>query len=247
MSWPEVNPARRVIAPSAIAPKQNNPLTGQPYPIPEAMTQADIDHAIEGFAQTAQGAIAAGFDGVEIHGAHGYLINEFLSSYSNQRTDAYGGSVENRYRFAHEVIQAVRKVAPKDKILTFRISNWGVADMEVSLFANKEEWQQIIKLLSQEPLDALSVSTYDFSAKAFGTDRTMAQITREVTQLPIILCGKIYDRATAEEALEDADVILSAKSLLLNSNWVKDVAENKLLAPYTSEEANIAYGPTPLL
>ncbi|MEO6697501.1 MAG: NADH-dependent flavin oxidoreductase, partial [Gammaproteobacteria bacterium] len=198
MSWPEVNPAHRVIAPSAIAPKQTNPLTGQPYPVPEEMTQADIDQAVQGFVQTTQGAIAAGFDGVEIHGAHGYLINEFLSSYSNQRTDGYGGSVENRYRFAHEVIQAVRKVVPKNKILSFRISNWGVADMEVSLFTDKQEWQQVIKLLSQEPLDAISVSAYDSSAKAFGTDQTMAQLTREVTPLPVIICGKIHDRATSE-------------------------------------------------
>lgn len=247
MAWPEVNPAHRVIAPSAIAPQQDNPLTGQPYPTPEAMTQTDINRTIEGFVKTAQGAIAAGFDGVEIHGAHGYLINEFLSSYSNQRSDAYGGSVENRYRFAREVIQAVRKVVPKDRLLTFRISNWGVADMDVSLFADKEEWQQLVKLLSQEPIDAISLSTYDFTAKAFGTDHTMAQLTREATRLPIMLCGKIYNRATAEQALEDADIILSAKSLLLNPLWVKDVAENKLLAPYASEEANVAYGPTPLL
>jgi 2,4-dienoyl-CoA reductase-like NADH-dependent reductase (Old Yellow Enzyme family) len=118
--------------------------------------------------------------------------------------------------------------------------------MDVSLFADKEEWQQVIKLLSQEPLDTISLSTYDFNVKAFGTDLNMAQLTCEVTTLPIILCGKIYDQATAEAALKDADIILSAKSLLLNSNWVKDAAGNKPLAPYTSEEANIAYGPTPL-
>jgi len=103
-----VNPAARAIAPSAIAPRQDNPLTGAPYPIPDEMSQFDIDHVIQGFVETAKGAMAAGFDGVEIHGAHGYLINQFLSAYSNQRTDLYGGSVENRYRFAHEVIQIWR-------------------------------------------------------------------------------------------------------------------------------------------
>lgn len=246
MSWPEVNPARRVIAPSAIAPKQNNPLTGQPYPTPEAMTQLDIEQVIEGFVQTAQGAIAAGFDGVEIHGAHGYLISEFLSGYSNQRHDAYGGSADKRYRFAHEVIQAVRKVVPKDKILLFRISNWGVADMDVSLFADKDEWQHTIELLSQEPVDAISVSTYDFRAKAFGTESNMAQLTRSATQLPIIICGQIYDRVSAVAALHDADIILSAKSLLLNPMWVKDLAENAPLTLFPSDAANVAYGPTPL-
>ena len=247
MAWPEINPANRVIAPSSITPQQNNPLTDSPYPVADEMSFFDIAHVISGFVETARGAIEAGFDGIEIHGAHGYLINNFLSSYSNQRTDAYGGSVENRYRFAHEVIEAVRKVVPDDRLLTFRISNWGVADMEVSLFESASEWQQIIRLLSKEPIDAISVSTYDYSAHAFGTNQNMAQITREVTDLPIMICGKIYDRASAEDALKDADIVLSAKSLLLNPNWVEDVRAGKSLSLYKSEEANIAYTDQALL
>ena len=246
MAWPEINPANRVIAPSAISPRQKNFLTGEPYPVPDEMSIFDIQHVITGFVETAKGAIAAGFDGIEIHGAHGYLINNFLSSYSNQRTDKYGGSVENRYRFAHEIIQAVRQVVPSDRLLTFRVSNWGVADMEVSLCADKMEWQQIIQMLSKEPIDAISVSTYDYSAKAYGTDQSMARITREATDLPIMLCGKIYDRATAEDALKDADIILSAKSILLNPNWVDDIRNNKELPLYKSEAANVAYTEEPL-
>ena len=246
MSWPEVNPAGRVIAPSAITPKQDNPMTGSPYPLPDVMTQFDIDHAINGFVETARGAVEAGFDGIEIHGAHGYLINSFLSPYSNQRTDAYGGSPENRYRFAHEVIEAVRKVVPRERLLIFRISNWGVADMEVSLFESKAEWQQIIELLSDEPIDAISVSTYGYSEKAFGTDQNMAQLTRAVTDLPIMICGKIYDRASAEDALKHADIVLSAKSILLNPNWVEDIGAGKELPLYESKEANVAYTDTPL-
>ena len=246
MAWPEVNPANRSIAPSPITPKQDNPMTGSPYSVPEAISRFDIDHVITGFVETAKGAIEAGFDGIEIHGAHGYLINQFLSSYSNRRTDSYGGSVANRYRFAHEVIQAVSKVIPDDRLLTARISNWGVVDMEVSLFDSKEEYQEIIRYLAKEPLDAISVSTYGYNEKAFGTDKNMAQLTREVTDLPLLICGGIYDRASAEEALQDADIILSGKSLLLNPNWVEDVLANKALIRYRSEEADIAYTEEPL-
>ena len=246
MAWPEVNPAGRVIAPSAISPQQDNPLTGSPYPLPEAMSQFDIDHVVKGFAETARGAVEAGFDGIEIHGAHGYLINCFLSTYSNQRTDGYGGSVENRYRFAHEVIEAVRPVVPRDRLLVFRVSNWGVADPQVSLFESKAEWQQIIKLLSAEPIDAISVSTYRYSDKAFGTQQNMAQLTREVTDLPIMICGQIYDRASADDALKDADIVLSAKSMLLNPNWVEDVRGGKKMPLYESKAANVAYTETPL-
>ncbi|UCF87504.1 MAG: hypothetical protein JSV71_01990 [Nitrospiraceae bacterium] len=246
MAWPEINPAGRVIAPSPITPRQNNPLTSAPYPVPDEMTLFDIEHVVHGFVETAKGAMAAGFDGIEVHGAHGYLINQFLSTYSNRRTDSYGGPVENRYRFAHEIIQAVRKVVPGDRLLTFRISNWGVADMEVSLFGSKGEYQEIIKLLSQEPIDAISVSTYRYSDKAFEADQNMAQITRESTSLPIMICGGIYDRITAEDALNNADIVLSAKSMLLNQDWVEDVRSGKSLEPYKGDEANIAYTETPL-
>ena len=246
MAWPEVNPANRSIAPSPITPKQDNPMTGAPYPVPEAMSRFDINHVINGFVETAKGAVEAGFDGIEIHGAHGYLISQFMSSYSNRRTDSYGGSIENRYRFAHEIIQAVSRVIPDDCLLTFRISNWGVADMEVSLFDSKEEYQEIIRLLANEPIDAISVSTYGYDEKAFGSDKNMAQLTREVTELPLMICGGIYDRASGEEALQDADIILSAKSLLLNPNWVEDVRAYKALNRYKSEEAAIAYTEEPL-
>jgi 2,4-dienoyl-CoA reductase-like NADH-dependent reductase (Old Yellow Enzyme family) len=153
--------------------------------------------------------------------------------------------VENRYRLVHEIIQAVRPLVPESRLITFRISNWGVADMEVSLYS-KEEYQQIIKLLSREPIDAISVSTYDFSQKAFGTNLNMAQLTREVTDLPIMICGRIYDRDSADRALEDADIILSAKSLLLNPNWVADLQARKPMQDYASEDADVAYTATPL-
>jgi 2,4-dienoyl-CoA reductase-like NADH-dependent reductase (Old Yellow Enzyme family) len=246
MAYEGINPANRSIAPSAIAPRQDNPLTGRPYPVPEAMSRFDIDHVVNGFVETARGAVAAGFDAIEIHGAHGYLISQFMSGYSNIRTDGYGGSTEARYRFAHEVIEAVRRVVPEDRLLFFRISNWGVADMQVSLFADRQEWQQVIRLLSAEPLDALSISTYDFQEKAFGIDQTMIQLTRQVTDKPLFICGRIHDRATAEKGLEDADVVLFAKSMLLNPDLVEDLRQDRKLPCYRSEEANVAYTDTPL-
>ncbi|MBU0970726.1 MAG: NADH-dependent flavin oxidoreductase [Proteobacteria bacterium] len=246
MAYEGVNPANRVIAPSPIAPKQDNPMTGKPYPVPEQMTRADMDQVTAGFVETARGAMAAGFDGFEIHCAHGYLLNQFLSAYSNKRSDYYGGSMENRYRFIHEVITAVRLVIPKDRLLIVRVSNWGIADMDVSLFESKAEWQEMIRLFSREPIDAISLSTYDFSAKAFGTDQNMSQITREVTKLPILICGKIHDRKTADGALQDADLVLSGKSMLLNPNWVAEVEAGKELKLYGSDEAGVAYSDTPL-
>lgn len=246
MAYEGINPANRVIAPSPVAPMQENPMTGAPYPVPEQMSRFDMDHVINGFVETAKGVMAAGFDGLELHCAHGYLLNQFLSTYANRRTDAYGGSMENRYRFVHEVIQAVRPHIPDDRLLLVRVSNWGIADMDVSLFSGAAEWQQMIHLFSQEPIDAISVSTYDFSRPAFGTDKTMAGITRDATDLPLLICGKIYDKKTAEQALQDADLVLSGKSMLLNPDLVSDMAAGRKLAPYGSEEAGVAYTATPL-
>jgi len=247
VAWPEVNPAGRIIAPSSVIPRQDNPLTGKPYPVPDEMSVFDIQHVIQGFVETAKGAVAAGFDGVEIHGAHGYLINQYLSQYSNHRTDAYGGALENRYRFAHEVITAVRAMVPTDRLLTFRISDWGIVDPDVSLFETREEWQNLIKRLSAEPIDAISLSTYDFQAHGFGTNQTICRLTRDVTDLPLMICGKIHDRSTAEAALQDADMVLSGKSILLNPDFVEDVRAGKALPLHRSGEANIAYTEEPLL
>jgi 2,4-dienoyl-CoA reductase-like NADH-dependent reductase (Old Yellow Enzyme family) len=246
IAWPEINPAGRIIAPSPLIPRDINALTGRPYSVPDEMSRFDIDHVILGFVETARGAVAAGFDGVEIHGAHGYLISQFLSSYTNQRTDAYGGSVANRYRFLHEIIQAVAPVIPDQRLLAVRISDWGVTDMDVSLFRTKEEYQEIIAALSREPIDAISVSAYDYKQPAFHTGQNIARITREATNLPVMICGKIYDRVSAADALKDADLALSAKSILLNPNWVEDVRQGKDLPLYNSEAANIAYTETPL-
>jgi 2,4-dienoyl-CoA reductase-like NADH-dependent reductase (Old Yellow Enzyme family) len=118
--------------------------------------------------------------------------------------------------------------------------------MEVSLFDTAKEYQEIIKLLSDEPIDAISVSTYEFRQTAFGTDKNMARLAREVTELPLMICGGIYDRVSAEEALQDADIILAGKSALLNPHWVEDVRADKSLKRYKSEEADIAYTPEAL-
>jgi len=72
--------------------------------------------------------------------------------------------------------------------------------MQVSLFDNKDEWRQTIRLLSNEPIDAISASTYDYTEKAFGTDQNMAQLTRELIALPMMIYGKMYDRTSAEDA-----------------------------------------------
>ena len=104
-----------LIAPSPIA-------HAEAYEAPREMTHADIAEMVEAWSQGARRADEAGFDVMEIHGAHGYLIHQFLSATANQRTDEYGGSLENRMRFAVEVVRGVRRYWPEEKPLFLRVS-----------------------------------------------------------------------------------------------------------------------------
>ncbi len=118
----------RIVAPSAIAAPGQMWTDGegmQPHPVPVEMTEADIAKAIGEFAAAAKRAIAAGFDGIELHGANGYLIDQFLNTASNQRTDRWGGSVENRIRFAVEVAKAAVAAIGAERV-GMRISPYGV-------------------------------------------------------------------------------------------------------------------------
>ncbi|MGY0390626.1 alkene reductase [Nocardioides sp. WG-D5] len=115
---PDINGRRRILAPSAIA-IDNKTFTEkgeQPYPVPEAMTTAEIRATLEDFVAAACRAIEAGADGVELHGANGYLLQEFLSPAANQRTDEYGGSPQNRARFVIEVVTAVARAIGAERV-----------------------------------------------------------------------------------------------------------------------------------
>ena len=94
----------------------HTPKGKKPYEVPRAMTQDDIRRTVADFKHAAVNAKAAGFDGIEVHAANGYLLNQFLDSRSNQRSDEYGGSVDNRYRFLSEVMDAVLEIWPSEQV-----------------------------------------------------------------------------------------------------------------------------------
>ncbi len=130
----------RVLAPSAIAAAEQMYTDAegmQPLPVPEAMTEADIRSTIEEYAQAARNAVAAGFDGIELHGANGYLIEQFIRPTSNQRKDDYGGSIENRARFMLEVVEACTDAIGHHKV-GIRLSPYGVFN-DMPLYDEMEE------------------------------------------------------------------------------------------------------------
>ncbi|KMS75353.1 oxidoreductase [Streptomyces viridochromogenes] len=209
------------VAPSAVA-------FADGHPVPSELTAAEIQEIVGQFADAARRALAAGFEIAEIHGAHGYLINEFLSPYSNHRTDEYGGSYENRTRFALQVVDAVREVWPDDKPLFFRISatDWleedgWTADDTVRFAAD----------LRAHGIDLLDVSTGGNAAGARipvgpGYQVPFAARVKAETGLPVAAVGLITEAEQAEKIIAngEADAVLLGRELLRRPSWARDAA-----------------------
>ncbi|MFD3492631.1 NADH:flavin oxidoreductase/NADH oxidase [Streptomyces sp. NPDC058690] len=202
--------------------------------VPEELTTAGIREIVQQFADAAVHALAAGFQVAEIHGAHGYLIHQFLSPQSNHRTDEYGGSFEGRIRFALEVVDAVRAVWPEDLPVFFRISatDWLSENLEDS----REGWTaddtvRLAKELLAHGVDLMDVSTGGIVPDAKittgpGYQVPFAERVRNETDMPVAAVGMITEPAQAEEILTSgtADAVLLARELLRNPYWARHAA-----------------------
>ncbi len=208
----------RVLGPSAVAAagEMYTDTQGmQPQPVPEAMSDADIKTAVAEFAQAARNAMQAGFDGIELHGANGYLLEQFIRPNSNQRQDNYGGGIENRARFVLEVVDAVSAAIGKDKV-GIRLSPYGVFN-DMPLYDAMEA--DYIYLARQ--LDARGVVyVHLVDHTAMGAPAVPASIKdaiRKYFRGVLILSGG-YDavRAEADLAAGKADLIAVARPFLAN-------------------------------
>ncbi|AJR05311.1 NADH-dependent flavin oxidoreductase [Photobacterium gaetbulicola] len=242
LALPEFNPAGKVIGPSSIAAPQIERTSGRPYPPPVEMSLSDIEQVIEGFVKSAKAAVQAGFDGVEVHGAHGYLLHQFLSKQSNQREDQFGGNIVNRCRMIRHILAALKQAIPDSCLLSFRLSDCIGADNSDSAFTDIEEYQSIINELSKESVDVLSLATHNFNAKAWNSDHSLLEITRKLWKGPLFVAGGVYDKETANAALQNADLVLVGKSLLLNPNWYHFANAGWPLKKLTRENSKVAYG-----
>ncbi|MFE4588648.1 NADH:flavin oxidoreductase/NADH oxidase [Streptomyces laurentii] len=198
------------------------------YPVPAELTVAEIHELTARFADTARRALAAGFQVVEVHGAHGYLLGEFLSPHSNRRTDAYGGSFENRVRFALEVVDAVRAVWPEELPLFFRIS---ATDWLEEQGWTADETVRLAALLHEHGVDLLDVSTGGNGGPADipvgpGYQVPFAARVKAETGMPVAAVGLITESAQAEKILAngEADAVLLGRELLRDASWPRRAA-----------------------
>mgnify|MGYP001863544230 FL=1 len=215
-------------APSAIPDPYHN------EEMPHEMTIAEIHKTVEDFGDAALRAKKAGFDGIELHGAHGYMIPEFMSMYTNKRTDEYGGDLTNRMRFALEIIENVRQKCGPDFILGYRLS----ADERVTGGLTIEDTKAIVPYLDQAGVDYFSISiavnaTDDQMIPSMyyrhGYQADYAKEVKDVTCKPVITVGRINDTRIAESILRShkADLIGFARQSLTDPETPNKAREGR--------------------
>ena len=207
------------IGPSAFAASDGEPA-------PRALTRDEIPKVVEAFGQAARRAHEAGLDMVEIHGAHGFLIHQFLSPQANRRNDEYGGSELNRMRFAIEVVESVRAHWPAEKPLFMRLSvqddaGWG-----------PDESVALARIVKDKGVDVIDCSGGGMTAKAvgvptYGYQVPYAERLRRDAGVMTMAVGLIVHAEQAEAILREgrADLVALARELLYNPNWPLDAAQ----------------------
>jgi NADPH2 dehydrogenase len=209
-----------IIAPSSIA-------FNDEYRKPAEMTKEDIDNTINSFKDAAQRALTAGFDLIELHGAHGYLIGQFLSPLTNKRQDEYGGTQENRVRFLKEVIASVKTVWPETKPLFVRVSAEDYAEGGTK----DKEMATLISLIKDTGIDVVDVSsggTVPARITTYpGYQITFSETIKHCCDISTIGGGLITSPLMAEEILNNdrADLVYLGRELLRNPYWSLQAAK----------------------
>lgn len=230
---------------------------GRPYG--RAMTDADIESAVAGFADAAGNAQRCGFDGIEIHAGHGYLPDQFLWQATNRRSDRYGGTTVNRARFAADIVRACRAHCGAEFPISLRFSQWKQLDYDARIAETPAELEALLSVLVDAGVTLFHASTRRFDAPAFAnSDLSLAAWTRKLSGLPVIAVGsvtvsndfkspqgKILAQPTAahvdqvERCLErgDFDLIALGRALIANPDWAQLVGAGRLdqLRPFTKE------------
>jgi 2,4-dienoyl-CoA reductase-like NADH-dependent reductase (Old Yellow Enzyme family) len=206
-----------------------------------AMEEGDFARVMDIFRRAGAAARGIGADALEIHGAHGYLLDSFLSPVTNPRTDRYGGSVENRMRFPLEILRAVREEVGPGYPIIYRFSQWPSQDPAEIKFKTPEELGTWAQALREAGADVLHVSTLDMRAPAFpgSGEEGLAAWTKRLSGLPVIAAGGVSVRLPMNEAYGDSDsgvedpspaidqvergevdLLAVGRALLANPDWV---------------------------
>jgi 2,4-dienoyl-CoA reductase-like NADH-dependent reductase (Old Yellow Enzyme family) len=226
---------------------------GRPAGTPSrTMTEADIEAVVGAYAQAAADARTLGFDGIELHGAHGYLIDQFINPETNQRTDAYGGDITGRTRFAVEIVREIRRRTAPDFPIVLRYSQWKLHDYSAKPFGSPGELAALLGPLVDAGVDAFDCSTRRYWEPEFeGSPLNLAGWTKKLTGLPTITVGSVTlanelmsglpqaDTTGIDDLLDrlargEFDLVAVGRALIANPSWADIVRTGELhrLQPY---------------
>lgn len=218
----------------------------------EPMSESDIADVIGAFARGACNAKAVGFDGIALHGGHGYLIDSFLWGYTNTRTDRWGGDHVGRTRFVVELVRSVRREIGQGMPISLRYSQWKSQDYDAKLAQTPQELEQILGPISDAGVDIFEASTRNFALPEFeGSPLGLAGWTRKLTGKPTVMVGGTgvqrgkYDSAlkpptsvnNLDQVMErfdrgDFDLLAVGRSLLNDSNWLQKARSGEDFLPF---------------
>lgn len=222
-----------------------------PVPLFEPASVREIEEVIEAYGSAARSAQELGFDGVEIHGAHGYLIDQFLWSVTNLRTDEWGGDNAARARFGAEVVREIRRQTSPDFPIVLRISQWKLQNYQAHLAETPDELEAYLLPLVDAGVDIFHCSQRRFWDGEFGTDLTLSGWTKKLTGKPSITVGSVslskdlmysiqgQNDTTTEKNLAalarlldrgDFDLVAVGRALIADAEWARRVQEQGIEA-----------------
>jgi 2,4-dienoyl-CoA reductase-like NADH-dependent reductase (Old Yellow Enzyme family) len=210
--------------PSPVRPKgmQMTGYRGEgPYRTPAEMSEEEIAEAVAGFAAAAARAVEAGFDGVEVHSANGYLLDQFLTSYTNLREDRYGGGVEARMTLTKEVLRAVRVAVGPAAVVGVRFSQAKVNDFDHRWEGGSDDAKAIFTDLAKGGADYIHTSEFEAWRPAFGDGESLASLAKRYGRLPLIANGSLHIPEQAAGLIQggDADIVALGRGAIACPDW----------------------------
>lgn len=243
------NPERLPMGPSGLYAKDK--------PGADSMSKTDIEEVIAAFVQGALNAKKLGFDGIEIHAAHGYLIDQFFWSETNQRSDEYGGSLTNRIRFAEQITRAIREAVGPDYLITMRVSQWKQQDYQAKVVNSPEELAAWLQPLADAGVDVFSCSMRRYWDPEFdGSPLSFAGWVKKLIGKPTITVGSVgldavfhdsfagvdskvqaIDPLLTQFANDEFDMVAIGRAMIANPDWVAKLqrGEHDTMVPFTAK------------
>lgn len=234
MCPPELVPNGKIVSASDVPAVRGGASTEEPDVKPRPLSENEVENIIKAFGETTRRAIEAGYDGVEIHGANGYLIQQFFSPHSNRREDQYGGSLEKRMTFPLAIVDEVQKVVKEHAIPEFIVGYRFSPEEPETPGITMGDTLKLVDTLANKGLTYLHVSLGEFfSAARRGvedTNKTRIEYLLETinNRVPLIGVGSIYTADDARKAFKTGVPLLAlGRELIIDPDWVQKVAEDK--------------------